>query len=151
MSNNNHYKYECYKITSGRYKGIMITRVPPSHLIHMININHPDAAQARKELERRGTIIPDIDVSGHAIDRASLRCMEIYKKSKKKDEGFYAWLIRMSQSALKNGTKDGGKILYKGMKFFFSTDTQWPVLKSVMVSRKYEMRKRNKKNGFNKK
>ena len=56
---------------NGRHKGKRITRVPVSYLKWMINARHQYEEYAQAELNRRGTVTPELEVSGHAIDAAS--------------------------------------------------------------------------------
>lgn len=125
-----------YLMKAGVHKDQLITRVPVSYLKWMVNIRHSESAYAQAELDRRGTVTPDLDISGHAIDRASLSCRKIWHESRGPEEGLHAWLIRMSGLALKEGVRlPSGKIAYGGMKFAFEEDGQWPVLKTVMPGR----------------
>jgi hypothetical protein len=117
----------------GKFEGERYTRIPVSYLKWMVNVDHTHADIAEAELERRGTVTPTIEVSGHSIDRASLSCLKLWQLTRKKDEGIHAWLIRLAQGALDSveGEIDG-KILHMGMKFVFEADGVWPVLKTVM-------------------
>lgn len=77
--------------------------------------------------------MPEIEVSGHAIDRASLLCRHFWHEDRKRTgAGLHAWLCRVAKEAHDKGQRmDGGKILYSGMKFAFSDDTKWPVLMTI--------------------
>ena len=121
-----------YQMKTGRHKDKLITRVPVSYLTWMVGIKHSEAAYARAELNRRGTVTPTLDVSGHAIDRASLTCRDIWHQTKNPDEGLHAWLVRMATGALAHGEPRKEKIAYGGMLFAFDTDCEWPVFKTVM-------------------
>ena len=117
----------------GRHKGELYTRLPIPYLKWMANSDHSKKDIALAELKRRGTTTPDLEVSGHAIDRASLSCRKIWHESRGEDEGLHAWLVRMAQEALKDGNKDDkGRYLHNNMKFAFEEDGIWPVLKTVM-------------------
>lgn len=121
----------------GRHFGQLYTRIPVSYLKWMVNVEHPNANIAGAELERRGTITPTIDISGHAVNRASLKCLDIWKSDMERGEGLHSWLIRVSEEAFSHfDEEDGGtasvKITYKGMKFIFSIEGRWPILKTVM-------------------
>lgn len=117
---------------NGKHAGELITRVPVNYLKWMVNVGHSSAAEAEAELNRRGTVTPDLEVSGHAIDRASLNCRGIWHKDAKDKEGLHAWLVRVAGEALEHGERRGEKVLWKGMKFAFEEETVWPVLKTVM-------------------
>ncbi len=117
-------------LPSGRWAGTKITRVPVSYLKWMVNSGYM-AEQAQEELDRRGTVIPELEVSGHAVDRASQRCLKVWRKERKEDEGLHHWLVRMSMEAINvHGLKE--KIHYKGLKMVFTVDNKWPTLKTVM-------------------
>lgn len=117
----------------GKHKGQPYTRLPVSYLKWMINERHSKADIASAELERRGTTTPDLDISGHAIDRVSLSCRKIWHEDRAKDEGLHAWLVRVASEALElKSIDDKGRYHHKGMKFAFEQDGCWPVLKTVM-------------------
>jgi uncharacterized protein (DUF3820 family) len=117
---------------SGRHKGERITRMPVSYLKWMVNGGHALADHAKAELDRRGTVTPDLDISGHAIDSASLRIRKIWHETRGDDEGLHAWLVRMASEALVKGEQRGDKIAHAGVLWAFETDGCWPVLKTVM-------------------
>jgi uncharacterized protein (DUF3820 family) len=124
------------RIDFGRHKGELFTRLPVSYLKWMVNeVVQDDLAKA--ELKRRGTTTPELDVSGHAVDRASLRCRRIWHETSAKGQGLHSWLVQMSKEALsENGgieavMNGGGKAESKGMVFVFDLDGQWPVLKTL--------------------
>lgn len=117
----------------GRHKGVPYTRMPISYLKWLANTPAHHAHKiGAAELKRRGTTTPDLDVSGHAIDRASLNCRKIWHESRGPDEGIHAWLCRMSAEALKEQPDKQGRYHYNGMVFCFEQDGIWPVLKTVM-------------------
>ena len=52
---------------------------------------------AEAELERRGDTMPaEIEISNHAIDKASLRVRKAWHTDRQQDEGLYSWLVRIS-------------------------------------------------------
>jgi len=117
----------------GKHKGTPYTQIPVSYLLWMVNAHHSRQKIAEAELQRRGTVFPDLDVSGHAIDRASLYCLEIWQNTRQPEEGLHAWLVRMATEALKANRQDHkGRYLYNGMKFAIEQDGVWPVLKTVI-------------------
>lgn len=117
----------------GVHAKLLWTRVPVSYLSWMIRVNHTKAEQAQKELNRRGTCTPTLDISGHAIDRASLHFFHIWKTTSRHQEGLHAWLVRRCQEALENKQADSeGVIVYNGIKFVFEFLGNWPSLKTVM-------------------
>lgn len=117
----------------GRHKGTPYTRIPVSYLTWMINERHAKAHLAKLELERRGTPTPDLDVSGHAIDRASLSCRTVWLETRRVNEGLYSWLCRNAREAFDaKNIDEKGRHLHAGMKFIFETQGEWPVLKTVI-------------------
>jgi hypothetical protein len=119
-------------VNFGRHKGKRYTRIPVNYLLWMVNSRHSKAEIARAELKRRGTVLPMMDISGHAIDRASQYGLEIWKSTAQKNEGLHAWLHRMALEAMKrNPEPKDGKYPYKGMVFIIQADGVWPVLKTV--------------------
>jgi hypothetical protein len=116
----------------GRHKGVLYTRMPISYLRWMVNSNHSRKEIAEAELERRGTTMPEMEISGHAIDRASLCCRKIWHENREKDEGLHAWLLRIGKEALSKGIDNDGRCFYKGLKIVFEDDGIWPVMKTVM-------------------
>lgn len=128
------------RIEFGKHKGELWTRVPVSYLKWLVNsAGNPEfkmekaATIAKIELARRGTVTPDLDVSGHAIDRASLSCRKIWHETRGPDEGLYAWLVRVTREAIDKDERDAaGRYLHLGMKFAVEQDGCWPVLKTVM-------------------
>ena len=134
-----------YVMTNGRHKGKSIEHIPVGYLKWMVNEHHTQADYAKGELERRGTVFPNLDISGHALDRASLCCKWEYRQTRKENEGLHAWLVRMSEAALERGTPRPGHVgqfAFQGMSFRFTTEHEWPVLKTVLPIGK---RRREKK------
>lgn len=117
----------------GRHRGMLYTRLPASYLKWMVNSGHARAAVAAAELARRGTVTPDLDVSGHALDRASLSCLDCWEATRHDGEGLHAWLCRVAAEALAEGDPDPqGRLRHRGLKFVFDREGAWPVLKTVM-------------------
>lgn len=120
-------------IEFGKHKGELFTRIPLNYLRWMVNQGTRDADIAKAEIERRGGTMPEIDISGHAIDRASLRVRRTWHETKQEDEGLYSWLHRMTLEAIEKGEKlESGKIKYQGIKFVVEEGEEFPVLKTVM-------------------
>jgi hypothetical protein len=117
----------------GRHNGMLYTRMPISYLKWMIQSGHSKAEIAKAELNRRGTVTPNLEVSGHAIDRASLNCRKIWHETaRNNDEGLHAWLVRICEESLSKCKPDEENIIfYNGMKLIFEHG-EWPVLKTVM-------------------
>lgn len=116
----------------GKHKGMLYTRMPVNYLKWMVQCQHSRSEIAKAELDRRGTVTPDLDISGHAIDRASLKLRKTWHESRGKDEGIHAWLVRICTEALAEFEPDNeGRIFYNGMKLIFESG-EWPVLKTIM-------------------
>ncbi len=149
------------QISFGKYYGEWITRVPYSYLIWGITnkcmgeVVFPDGRVAafyevaKAEIARRGEKIVDIDISRHAINRASLRLNSLWQRDHRPDEGLHSWLERWSEYALSK-IKDSlsefienpvccekenqymFKINNKEVIFVLDTSGAIPVLKTVM-------------------
>lgn len=124
-------------IEFGKHKGTPWTRLPVSYLKWMINEKHAQAHIAQAELDRRGTRTPELDISGHAIDRASLKCLQIWHMTRQVDEGLHSWLARVAKTAIDSAEAgdtlpdEEGRITYAGITFVFERDSEWPVLKTI--------------------
>ncbi len=119
-------------IDFGKHKGTLFTRLPVSYLRWMINKKTPQVDIAKAEFERRGDTMPKVELSGHAIDNASLRVWKIWHETRGKDEGLYSWLQRMTLEAIAQGAPVGDRIHYKGMKFCIADGEEFPTLKTIM-------------------
>lgn len=120
-------------ISYGKHKGELITRLPASYLRWMVNENADMSEYAKAEIERRGHKLPEIELSGHAIDNASLRVRNIWHETSKSGEGLYSWLMRVTLEAIEQGQRlESGKIKYLGMKFVVVEGEEFPVLKTIM-------------------
>ncbi len=121
----------------GKHKGELWTRLPISYLKWLVNEtdNYKELAQA--ELDRRGVILePEMELSGHAIDRASIYCLGWWEHSRlSKNEGIHAWLYRVASEALEKGEKEDGKVYYNGLKFIFKFGAVFPILKTIMPTK----------------
>lgn len=129
-------KTEGLRVDFGRHEGELWTRLPVSYLTWMVNINHSRKEIAEAELKRRGTSTPTLDVSNHAIDRASLRLLGRWREMQlDPKEGLCSWLTRMAREALDEGTRDSaGRLRYRGMVFMFNEDGVWPILTTCAIS-----------------
>ena len=121
------------EMTFGKHKGELLTRVPVSYLRWMINEKTQMHELAKAEFERRGDTMPKVELSGHAIDNASLRVRKIWHENRGQDEGLYSWLQRVTLEALKDGERlESGKIKYLGMKLVIVEGEEFPTLKTIM-------------------
>lgn len=119
-------------IDVGKHAGERFTRLPVSYLRWMVSVRHAMAHIAQAELDRRGTVTPDLDVSGHAVDRASQCALPCWQSTREGDEGLHAWLCRIAAEALKNPPRRPGEWTWGPLLLKFDTDTVWPVLKTVI-------------------
>jgi hypothetical protein len=120
-------------IEFGKHKGERWTRVPVSYLKWLINEGTQYAEIARAEIARRGTKIDwSVEVSPHAIDRASIRCRRIWHETAlNPEEGLFSWLNRVANEAVeKYGKVDD--IYHLGMKLSFKHGTEFAVLMTVV-------------------
>ena len=121
----------------GKHKGELWTRVPLDYLRWLANSTDDTepVLMARSEIARRGTKIShEVEISPHAIDRASLRCRKIWHQTAlTPDEGLYSWLSRVATEALKSveSEEKPDKIRYINMEFVFRHGEMYPILKSV--------------------
>ncbi len=118
----------------GKHKGELWTRVPISYISWLANKKEDSEVVriARAEQKRRGTTYPTIEISGHAIDRASFHCLYFWRRSANRDEGLNSWLIRKSNEAREKGELRDGKYVYEDMKFVFEEGEFYPTLKTIM-------------------
>lgn len=119
----------------GKYEGERWTRIPVSYVKLIANGTSRSAPIARAELKRRGTTTPEIEVSGHAVDRASQVLIGKWMELRTGNEGIHSWLCRMAFEARKRGKKIEDKYHFAGMRFVFAEGDLYPVLMSVMADR----------------
>lgn len=124
----------------GRHAGELYTRIPVSYLTWMVNQNTSRSHIAAAELKRRGTVMPTLEISGHAIDRASLSCRKYWHETRGEQEGLNAWLLRVSKEALEKNEKDGkGRYVWGKIRLAIEDDGVWPVLKTVIYEAKEKL------------
>lgn len=124
-------------VTFGRYEGERWTRVPVGYLRWMLN--HPthifpegSLAIAQAELARRGTAMPTtVEISGHALDRASLRLLDYWRHTRRPGEGLYTWLLRLATEAY-TGEEEG---LSQGVRFVYDVGEYYPTVKTVQSAK----------------
>lgn len=129
-------------IKFGKHKGERYTRLPISYLKWMIN-EMPVTSEAHKiaqaELDRRGNTMPsEVDISNHAIDKASLRVRKSWHQDRGQDEGLYSWLARVCTEALSKS--DAERIKHKGCVLVFTYGNNFPTLKTVMKDKSYKFK-----------
>lgn len=127
----------------GKHKGERWTRVPLSYLKWAINEmpeNDERHQIAKSELDRRGDTMPtDIEISNHAIDKASLRVRKAWHTDRGQDEGLYSWLVRICGEAQETATDQPERINIKGCKLVFIYGNHFPTLKTVMRDKSNEL------------
>jgi hypothetical protein len=121
-------------LPDGRFCGETIARVPLSHLKWMVTSGNSNAGRALAEMKERGTITPDLDVTGHALDRASQSCLKAWRHDRQGQEGLHSWLARVAMEALKKRAPTGApeRRTHKGIRFVFKFEFGWPVLQTVV-------------------
>lgn len=127
------------RLDFGKYRGERYTRVPIGYLRWMVNAPHASADVAAAELERRGIPLRDrlVDISGHAIDTASLRLLGYWRRLRRsKTEGLHAWLYRFAAEALAEAAPDkNGRIERDGVRLVFEPGELFPTLKTCMPAK----------------
>lgn len=124
------------RVDFGKHRGERWTRIPVSYLRWVANCKPPHrcAEVAIAELDRRNISLEniDIEISGHAIDSASLRCRRTWHETKKRnDEGLHAWLQRICTEALDEFEPDSeGRIVWEGITLVFEEGSMFPILKT---------------------
>lgn len=121
-------------IATGKHAGELYTRLPVGYLRWMINVGHSEAPTAQAELDRRGTIMPTLDVSAHAIDRASLQALDIWQATRKPDEGIAAWVHRIASEALHVEPRAPGRYVWGPLELAIETDLAWPIVKTLIYN-----------------
>lgn len=123
----------------GKFAKELYTRAPISYLRWMIDCKHSRAEVAQAELDRRGVTATDnnIEISGHAIDSASMRCHKAWRKDRGSQEGLHAWLLRLCDEALGElEMGDDNRIIHKGVILVFNKGDLYWTLKTVMSDKR---------------
>ena len=120
----------------GKHRDVLITRVPVGYLQWMVNISHPQQEWAAAELTRRGSRVPELSVSGHALDRASQHFLKLWKEETRAEIGLHSWLSTRAKLAWDEGElieqdEDTSEVTHGGIRFLFTTGTVEPVVKTV--------------------
>jgi hypothetical protein len=121
----------------GKHRGQRWTRVPVSYLRWIANLAPPHKSReiAVAELERRNIPLVncEIEITGHAIDSASLRLRKTWHAMKNENEGLHSWLQRMCTDALGEYEPDSeGRIHWHGIQLVFEEGAIVPILKTCM-------------------
>lgn len=140
------------RVPFGKHRGELVTRVPFQYLRWAVNnlVHHqitlrdgntvPFHMAASAEIERRGDRASGIEISGHAIDRASLRALQYWVETARPDEGLYSWLERRAIEVYENAqqhkegyvikehNKDRMRVAHDGIDWMFQVDLLLPVL-----------------------
>lgn len=119
----------------GRFKGVAITRTPLKYLQWADrNMEEHLSKKAREEIERRGVPQRTLEVSDHAIDKASTRFCQIWQAETCMSVGLLTWLSKRAEQALESvpaRTDEKMKISHAGIVFVFDLSTTVPFLISV--------------------
>ena len=74
-----------------------------------------------------------IEISKHAIDRASMRIMNQWIITNIGNEGLHTWLLRASKEALANNERDSrGRYSHLGKKFVFDFEEKKAILVTII-------------------
>jgi len=121
----------------GKHRDVRIQRVPVSYLFFMVRNQTKQWKFAEAELARRGTVIPKIEISGHAIDSASLRIRKIWHQHRGEREGLHAWLASAAWDAWNLRPNDEAmEVTHLGVRWAFKLEGVYPVLLTVMPARR---------------
>lgn len=136
---------EHFVMPMGKYAGTRVQRIPRSYLEWMVQVRHDLAGVAKAELDRRGSKVPEMDLSPHAVDRASQRLLSRwYKDCKASGEGLHSWLSRKAREAYELILDGSDTIVYEGVKYVFQADGAFPSLKSVMIASSHKQKSKAK-------
>jgi uncharacterized protein (DUF3820 family) len=127
----------------GKHKGQLWTRIPVDYLQWLINQKNENNKHKKDfdcykkiavaELDRRGTNLRhDVEITPHAVDKASLRLRKIWHQTCNENEGIYTWLSRVASQAIVEKGKNE-IIRYIGIKFIFKIGNNYPILKTVIL------------------
>lgn len=120
-----------------KHRGERIQRVPYSYLSWMVREHMGPYEVARQEIARRGITLPDVELSGHAIDSASLRIRKTWHEDREKSEGLHSWLMRATKAAIAQGEEiEPGAFVYLQVKWVVTVGGEWPSLKTVYPYKK---------------
>lgn len=88
-------------------------------------------------MRRRGMTVYGLEVTAHAVDRASLRLPKHFLDTRKREEGLHSWLGRMAEEALATAPRQGVKVnirvQHHGIVWVFDLRYEIPVLMSVWL------------------
>ncbi|MBW7997490.1 MAG: hypothetical protein FVQ81_13130 [Candidatus Glassbacteria bacterium] len=73
-----------------------------------------------------------VEVSAHAVDRASLRCLGVWRDTAKRGEGLHSWLERQAKEALCNPADHKGRHMHLGFLWAFHDEEGHPKLMSLI-------------------
>lgn len=119
-------------LSIGKYAGFPLSRIPADYLNWMVSKDHSEKVVAEKELERRKSLANEVEITAAAIDRASLSCLQEWRRTRNPREGLHAWLLRLSKAAVAQGEADkDGSIPIGDLLLHFDKGAGWPVLKSI--------------------
>lgn len=121
----------------GKHRGSRIQNVPVNYLRFMVRNQTAMWRYAEAEMQRRGSVLPQIEVSGHAIDSASLRVRHAWHEDRDEKEGLHAWLCRRAWEAWNlRQTELDEKVDLAGVRWVFDRDGVWPILKTVYPAKR---------------
>ncbi len=90
----------------GKYKGIPVDQLPVSYCRWILGQDFPEEILniAKKKVKESNTSQYEIDVTRHAIDKFSIRFLDIWKKERRgKNDGIASFLARRALEAYQQG------------------------------------------------
>lgn len=123
-------------IDFGKYRGVRIQHLPRGYLVFMVQNETQQWQYAEAEMDRRGTVIPQIELSAHSIDTASLRIRKTFHEHRGKNQGLHSWLAEAAWAAYQEKPKGVDVHEYLGVRWVFGIDGVFPMLKTVTPAKK---------------
>ena len=71
-------------------------------------------------------------ISAHAVDRASNRCLGLWRLTRHEGEGIHTWLTRKAGEAVMCPTDIKGRHMYLGLLWVFIETPGGPMLKTLI-------------------
>jgi hypothetical protein len=71
-------------------------------------------------------------LTAHAINRASLRALDAWQRTRRRDEGLYDWLLRHAYAAWRVRPDGAGYHRHLGLLWIFEDAGTGPVLKTIV-------------------
>jgi len=131
-----------------KHSGKRMAEVPADYLRWVMNTvsDKPQIVHlATRQLEQRGSLeIPQVDLSPHAVDRASQRMLAAWLEdtNESREPGLYRWLAEKTGKAIAEGTSPPNEpavFIHDGFVYFIAPGNLYPTLKSVRRASKKQL------------